>query len=104
MTALSMSAQQLRDATQGRDPSLSAECLVHLALLAGIDATDALRAGGQEELADVLAEVFAKGKRRQPTIEERALLKGLDALSETARQHVEALISELARQGGRRDK
>lgn len=83
---LAVSRQRFHSAMRG-GPPLRIERLIRLALAAGADPLETLRAGGRAAFADLLEEA-ARPRFGETTIAQRALLDAYQQLS----RHVQGLI------------
>lgn len=86
LAALAVSRQRFHSAMRG-GPPLRIERLIRLALAAGADPLETLRAGGRGAFADLLDEA-ARPRFGETTIAQRALLEAYQQLS----RHVQGLI------------
>lgn len=91
---IGISRQRFHSAMRG-GPPLHTERLLRLALAAGVDPLDALRAGGRGAFADLLEEV-ARPRLRETTVPQRALLDEYAHLSRHTQGLVMGLVSGLA--------
>lgn len=96
MKALRISRQRLSSAANG-GPRLRAERLVHLGILTGVDITDALRAGGQTHLAELLKQAFPTPFADASPLQRR-LLRACDELPARMQQAIVHLVTELAKE------
>jgi transcriptional regulator with XRE-family HTH domain len=95
---LRISAHRLRDAAVG-GPPIRAERVVLLALCAGVEPTDALRAGGHEWLASLLEEAYL-ARLTSTTPEQAEWLTNLGRLSVDMQGHVRGMVRALAAHTG----
>lgn len=91
-----ISTQRLYSATHG-GPPLRSERVVRLAVIAGIEPTDALRAGGHATLAELLEEAYL-ARLKDITLEDARLLVEWRRLPASAQDVVRSMVSVLASQ------
>lgn len=91
---IAISRQRFHSAMRG-GPPLHIERLLHLALLAGADPLETLRAGGRARFANLLEEA-ARPRLGDTTIPQRALLREYQRLSPHIQRLVMGLVSGLA--------
>lgn len=92
--AIAISRQRFHSAMRG-GPPLHIERLVRLALTAGADPLDTLRAGGRARFAALLEEA-AKPRLGETSIPQRALLREYQHLSDTTQRLIMDLVGGLA--------
>lgn len=96
MKTLSVSRQRLYSAAHG-GPPLRAERLIRLSLVTGVDVGEALRAGGQHRLADLLDEAY-EFRLGDTTPTQRALLRTFGRLPVGTQQLFTRFMEGLAEQ------
>lgn len=92
--AIAVSRQRFHSAMRG-GPPLHIERLLRLALTAGADPLDTLRAGGRAGFAELLEEA-ARPRLGDTTIPQRALLREYQQLSTQTQRLIMDLVSGLA--------
>jgi hypothetical protein len=93
---LKISSQRLSDAARGGMP-IRSERVIRLALVAGVEPTEALRAGGHESLATLLEEAYLP-RLNNITTEGGGLLALLRSLSADSQRIVRDMARVLASQ------
>ncbi len=81
---LAISRQRLHSAMRG-GPPLRFERLIRLGMYVGVDPSEALRAGGRAEVADLIEEAYAR-RLEGTTTYQRALLRELGRFPEPLQQ------------------
>lgn len=94
LDAIAVSRQRFHSAMRG-GPPLHIERLLRLALVAGADPLETLRAGGRIRFAELLEEA-AKPRLGETTITQRALLREFERLSEPTQNLIMQLVGGLA--------
>lgn len=94
LDAIAVSRQRFHSAMRG-GPPLHIERLLRLALVAGADPLETLRAGGRTRFAELLEEA-AKPRLGETTITQRALLREFERLSQQTQNLIMQLVGGLA--------
>lgn len=98
LAEMAISRQRFHSAMRG-GPPLHIERLLRLALVAGADPLETLRAGGRTRFAELLEEA-ARPRLGETTITQRALLREYQQLSTHSQGLIMALVGGLAAEYG----
>jgi hypothetical protein len=97
LAAINVSRQRFHSAVRG-GPPLHIERVLRLALVAGTDPLETLRAGGRARFADLLEEA-ARPRLGETTTTQRALLREFERLSLPAQALIMQLVGGLVAEG-----